>query len=344
MKRKDFTILVKAGMLMTAAILVAVLGWKLLFVFPRQTRLSDDLRYSRDLFRSQYRENGNTVLDAFNPASSDTAIVTSYTNDEIIQTRDFYDEVNFQNAFQKKSTTKIKGFVIAGLVNHHALAQTLIVEFFASLKSINQKIDRVVIISPDHNKAGRGSITTHLRPYATPDGPVYVDTSFVELLVERNLLVVDNGTMFEKEHGVGALVPFIHHEFPSALIVPFAVRGNAMKDELLNFGRALSRLVDQNTIIIISSDMSHYLPTEQALKNDKVTLDWLKTLNFSELAKADDDYLDNGAAMAVLDGVFLEQKIKPTFLSIDHSISTKYGADPSNTTSYITGVWTRPAE
>ncbi len=298
---------------MTAALVAVVLGYE---VFSTKTSL-DSQRFFVDA------SNDNSWKISLSP----------------IQTRNFYDESDFQSACQNKSTTVANGRIIAGLVNHHALAQDLIARFFISLKAAEYSIERVIILSPDHNKAGRAPVSSHLRPYATPDGLAEVDEEFIDRLTANNLVTLENGALFEQEHGLGALVPFLHHEFLSAKIVPLAVRGDAMKDDLRNFGRSIVELLDDKTVIIVSSDMSHYLSEDQALKNDEETLGWLESFNALELVRAADDHLDNGAAMAILDGVFFELNIEPQFTMLDHSISVRYGADPNNTTSYITGFW-----
>ncbi len=238
-----------------------------------------------------------------------------------------------------KSASKIPGRALAGVVNHHVLAADLIAHFFLTLKASQPGIKRFVVISPDHFKQGSSPVSTHDRPYDTPDGMVQIDTSATQVLVMSGSANFENGAMFEREHGVGALMPFLKHEFPAATVVPIAVRGTMDKQRARAFGQELSIIVDDKTFVIISSDMSHYLTEDAALKNDVTTMEKLGELDEKFFILAKDDHIDNGTALVILMGLFDAEKIKPSFQLISHSISSHYGGDKNYTTSYITGVW-----
>jgi len=258
-----------------------------------------------------------------------------------IDTSRFVDAKRFASVWPAAdSLPKVSGKAAAGVVNHHVLAADLIAKLFSALRASSPGIRRFIVISPDHFKAGRGPVSTHDRPYATPAGEVLSDAAAVDRLASSGFATLEDGAMFENEHGVGALAPFIKHEFPDAEIVPLAMDGTMDRAQAQNLGRELAIISDDSTVVIISSDMSHYLPQDTALKNDETTLKKLGELDEKFFATAKDDYIDNGVAMVMLSAYFEANNIKPTFQLIDHSISSRYGGDKSYTTSYITGVWT----
>jgi AmmeMemoRadiSam system protein B len=260
---------------------------------------------------------------------------------EPIDARVFLDAARFRLAWSSSPATSDTpdGRVVAGVVNHHVLASDLLADFFRRLKTAHPDARRIIILSPDHFSAGRASVSTHRRPYATPDGPLFVDATATAALLANGIVSEEDGGMFEKEHGVGALVPFLRHEFPDVSIVPFAVRGTMPREEARAFGRALSGIVDNRTVVVISADMSHYLPETEALANDEETLRRLRSADMGWLGRVGDGFVDNGASFVVLGAVFGEKGMTPTFTPFGHSISTRYGGPRDNTTSYLTGVW-----
>ncbi|MFA6447723.1 MAG: AmmeMemoRadiSam system protein B, partial [Patescibacteria group bacterium] len=192
----------------------------------------------------------------------------------------------------------------------------------------------IIIISPDHFKAGQ-SISTHQLAYSTSAGIVEVDAAKAQLLVADGIWDATDARAFENEHGVGALAPYITREFPKAKIVPIFIRANATHAKLLALVDAMKQIQDKNTFIIISADMSHTLPLEQARVHDVQTEQWLENMDPTILENATDANTDSGPGLFVL-STLLKQ---PKFIQIAHAISSDYVADTKNTTSYIVGFW-----
>ncbi len=229
---------------------------------------------------------------------------------------------------------EIQDYPIAGTVNHHTLAMDLQSRFFKSLKMVRPDIKTFIVISPDHFLAG-ADVSTHAFLYVTQAGTVTSSALPMEGIYEA--LNVD---VFAKEHGVGALAPFIAREFPEAQIVPLFIRPEAGNNVLKDAALAIKELMTENVFIIISSDMSHYLTDKQARINDRITLDWINNNDWQNLGLANDDYTDSKHGFTVLGQLFAEMNIEPGFFLLDYAVSTDYGADKNETTSYINGYYT----
>jgi len=268
----------------------------------------------------------------------------------------FIDPVRFRDT-DRLVAWKYAGYPIAGVVNHHTAAMDLQAKFFKTLKSIRPDIKTFVILSPDHFRRGPGIATGQL-PYATPAGLVTLNFKLV------TDLSVKSGP-FKEEHGVGALAPFIAREFPGAKIVPLFLRGDAPCEQLIALGDELARISSTSTFVIVSSDMSHGLTDAEARKHDKETLSWLASSNWKELENATDANTDSGPAFIVLHELFSKRKTplppfnkgvtedplvkgkaelssrgnKRGFKPLSHALSTDYGGDAKNATSYIVGFW-----
>ncbi len=232
------------------------------------------------------------------------------------------------------------GHVLGGVVNHHVLAVDLLARFWAAIAVARPDATRIVIISPDHYKQGAKPISVHERTYLTDEGSVFIDVTATRLLLKDSNIGEENGAMFENEHGIGALVPFLHHVLPQAQIVPIAIRGNSDVGSVIRLGQELKKIIDPHTLVIVSSDMSHYLDEQTALNNDKTTEGWFKTRDQAAMEKATDRNTDNGLGFAALFEVVRGQNV--SFTRLDHSISTRYNGPKDNTTSYLTGVWSAP--
>jgi len=252
----------------------------------------------------------------------------------------FIDLKQFGRSWSAAESAKaISGQPVAGVVNHHFLAADLMAHFFRALRLSRPGLKRFIIISPDHFRVGGGAISVTDRAYLTPLGAVAVASSSAQALVGHGSATLEDGQMFEHEHGVGALVPFIKHEFPDAELLPIAVRGDLDRTTAKDFGQVLAGIADDSTFILVSSDMSHYLSEAQALGNDKETLARLATFDERFFASAKDDHVDNGVGLIILAGYLEAKGIKPSFRLLDHKISSDYGADRLSTTSYINGFW-----
>jgi AmmeMemoRadiSam system protein B len=118
-------------------------------------------------------------------------------------------------------------------------------------------------------------------------------------------------------------------------IVPLIISGSISQDRAESLSTALTKLKDEHSIVIVSSDMSHYLLEKQALMNDEKTLKALQSNDENFFWAATDDFTDNGKsiwiAMRVLD--------RPTWILQSKNISSRYGGSGAYTTTYLNGFW-----
>ena len=191
-----------------------------------------------------------------------------------------------------------------------------------------------MIISPDHFLAG-DLVSTHGFGYSTPAGEIKSLAFDASGIYQAKDIKI-----FANEHGVGALAPFIAREFPGAMITPVYIRPEATPAQLQKLGQEIAKQVDEQTFVIISSDMSHYLPDREARENDKMTLGWIEDKNWQKLTSVTDDYTDSAQGFVVLQAVFDNLDDDVAFQLLDQAVSTDYGADAKETTSYINGFYT----
>jgi hypothetical protein len=135
-------------------------------------------------------------------------------------------------------------------------------------------IRRVVLLGPVHRVPVRGLALPGVQRFVTPLGEVAVDAQVVAAL--RDLpQVVESPLAHAAEHSIEVHLPFLQRLLDGFALVPLAV-GHATAAEV---AEVLDRLWGgDETLIVISSDLSHYLPYEVARRTDRDTVDRLLAL------------------------------------------------------------------
>ena len=101
-------------------------------------------------------------------------------------------------------------------------------------------------------------------------GEVNIDAVAVARLRENPLVSPSN--LFSHEHGVRALLPFVAHYFPRARIVAVALRRDSQPIQWDSLAQTLAPLLTADTLLLQSTDFSHYLTWHQARQCDQETL------------------------------------------------------------------------
>jgi MEMO1 family protein len=138
---------------------------------------------------------------------------------------------------------------------------------YALLAPARGLIRRVVLLGPTHRVAVRGLALPGVSAFATPLGAVEIDRPAVEALRQLPQVVV-SAEAHALEHSLEVHVPFLQTILDEFTLVPLAV-GHAGQHEV---AEVLDRLWGgPETLIVVSSDLSHYLPYGDAQAVDRAT-------------------------------------------------------------------------
>lgn len=128
---------------------------------------------------------------------------------------------------------------------------------------------RVVLLGPSHRVAFRGLAAPQAQAFDTPLGRVPVDQASVAGLHDLPQLTRDDGP-HAHEHALEVQLPFLQTVLGEFSVVPLVV-GDATPDEV---AQVIERLWGgDETLVVVSSDLSHYLPYAMARTRDRATLD-----------------------------------------------------------------------
>jgi len=133
--------------------------------------------------------------------------------------------------------------------------------------ALDKNIKTVILLGPPHHVPVRGLAAPGADWFQTPPGRVAVDTARVnKLLAER--LAYEDPAAHAPEHSIEVQVPFLQVALGSFKIVPLLVHDIDPQ----NAADAIFPLIDERTVVIASSDLSHYHTSAEAKAIDRRTI------------------------------------------------------------------------
>jgi MEMO1 family protein len=196
-----------------------------------------------------------------------------------------------------------------------------------------KRINRIIMLGPSHfvgfNYAGLTGFTS----WETPLGQIQVDQEFNSKLTDNRHFKI-NDQAHEREHSLEVQIPFIQTIFGSNVkIVPIVLGQNT---NFAKIAKRLSELLDGRTLIITSSDLSHYFTQVQANGIDHSTIDFILSRNSKDI--------QNEADACGLEGILVLNEIaklkgwKPQL--IDYKTSGDITDDKSSVVGYAGIIYT----
>jgi len=161
----------------------------------------------------------------------------------------------------------------AGYVYSGAIAATA----YAALGNVAPHIRRVVLLGPTHHAAVRGLALPGADAFATPLGTVQVDSVAAKIIAHLPQVVISPHA-HAQEHSLEVQIPFLQTVLADFKLLPLAV-GMASAEEVAEVLELLWG--GDETLIVISSDLSHYLPYDTAKRVDGATVHSI--LNMTEV-------------------------------------------------------------
>ena len=138
---------------------------------------------------------------------------------------------------------------------------------YAQVAGLAGRVERVVLLGPAHRVALDGLAYSRAETFLTPLGAIPVDRAALASLADLPQ-VREVEAPFEGEHCLEVQLPFLQMTLGSFRLVPLLV-GDAEGTEV---AEVLERLWGgEETLIVISSDLSHYLSYASARAMDAET-------------------------------------------------------------------------
>lgn len=172
------------------------------------------------------------------------------------------------------------GYAYSGQVAAHAFAQ------------VRGKTDgRVVLLGPLHRLIPGSRLGAFMAPaedaYRTPLGDVPLDRAFLAALGERVPLTPVHG---DEEHALEIELPFLQVALGQFRLVPIMM-GEHITDpgaagRLERFAAALAELWDEDTLIVVSTDLTHAHSYAEVVRTDSALVDLVAAFDVAGLTEA----------------------------------------------------------
>ncbi|RMF54982.1 AmmeMemoRadiSam system protein B [Candidatus Woesearchaeota archaeon] len=223
---------------------------------------------------------------------------------------------------------------------------------FKQLVQHKKDYNTVLILGPSHTSSFDGASIPNATHYETPLGLVKVSDKTKQLLAEP--LFNSYNEAHKKEHSIEIELPFLQYALSNFEIIPVLIGPRTTVDEINSIASTLKKYVDNNTLIVVSSDFTHYGPrygyipfTENVSDNikflDSLAIDRIKAKDAEGFA----EFLsETGATIcgrhAVLALLFMLQGEDITPQLISYDTSGNITGDYKNSVSYVSMVFTEP--
>jgi AmmeMemoRadiSam system protein B len=137
--------------------------------------------------------------------------------------------------------------------------------------------ERVVVLGPNHTGRGVPVSVVAAGGFALPGGAVPIDQELAAAILDEVPGARADREAHRLEHSVEVELPFLRARQARLRFVP-VVLGGLSETEAIAVGEGLARAVARaggDVLVVASSDMSHYLPDDQARAVDRIALEAL---------------------------------------------------------------------
>ena len=163
------------------------------------------------------------------------------------------------------------GYIYSGLTAAHA-AHVLPADKFA----------KVILLGPDHRIGIRNAAICDVAAFETPLGNIKLHQDTAKLLLQPQLfqsLPVSR----DREHSLEVILPFLQRYLVDFRLVPIIVG----QGQVRQLSEALNQIIDGDSLLVISSDLSHFLSYPEAIARDRETIDEILNLKPDKLIRTD---------------------------------------------------------
>lgn len=258
--------------------------------------------------------------------------------------------VFFKNAKKDKEfeklTEKLAGKIIHGIIVPHAgwiysggvagYAYELIKD---SLK--NRVYKKIVMLGPNHTVYTDKAVIDDNDAWETPLGSVKVMKTNI-----KDDDFVYSSTPHQNEHDLEVQVPFLQFIYKKPdnknsickdsefEILPIIIGNLSMKELESIADNLLENYNDEETLFLISTDLSHYQPQETAEKLDKNTIKIIETLDVEKAGK-----MDACGRNPLIVAMFLCKKLGVTPITLKYATSGDVSGDYNAVVGYVSMVF-----
>jgi AmmeMemoRadiSam system protein B len=165
------------------------------------------------------------------------------------------------------------GYVYSGSVAARA---------FASIPVMESQFHRCVIVGPSHFVPFNGIAAPSHAAFATPLGEMPIDDNAVKALTTEARVVIDDA-VHERDHAIEVELPFLQVIFGNLPIVPLLFGFTSARA----VAATIAEVWTDKTLLVVSSDLSHYEDYEAARSHDTRTAEAIEAFDVAAIGPTD---------------------------------------------------------
>lgn len=199
----------------------------------------------------------------------------------------------------------LQGDIVGMVVPHAGYMYSGGVAARAYRQVVDSDVEVVVVISPSHCEYFTEISVYDGYAYSTPLGTLPVDKELAQELVAQSPQIVlsEKGHRFE-EHALEVQLPFLQKTIDKFRFIP-VVMGEHSQDNIRSLANGLAQVLKgKKSLLIASTDLSHFYDDEKANSLDQVVVDDIENFDdaklFRDLQSGECEMCGGGPAIAVM--------------------------------------------
>lgn len=180
----------------------------------------------------------------------------------------------------------------------------------------NRTFKKVIVMGPDHRVGFQNGAISDVSYYETPLGKIPVHSDAKMLLKEHEIFrsVPESD---RSEHSIEVILPFLQYFLHDFECVPIVLGYG----DPVQYADVIKSKLDDNTLLVASSDLSHFLSYETAVQRDAETIRLILENNKDQLKKRDNAACGKIPVM-VLQTIAVEKGWTPVLINYTNSGDT----------------------
>lgn len=164
-----------------------------------------------------------------------------------------------------------------------------------------KKFKRIIILGPAHRVWINGAALPCSEIFETPLGEIKLDKKLMKKIVKKFPWISENEEAHSQEHCIEVQLPFLQETLDDFLLIPLVV-GETKTEQIAELIYQFTK--DEESLIVISTDLSHFHDYDTAKRND------LRTANAIENLELDKIYSEDACGAYTLRGFLSVAKKK----------------------------------
>ncbi|RLI92853.1 MAG: hypothetical protein DRO95_01185 [Candidatus Altiarchaeales archaeon] len=184
--------------------------------------------------------------------------------------------IRIVDSFLRNAKKENLGKIRAIIVPHAGYMYSGQVAAFSYEQIRGEDYERVIILAPSHHHAFYGASIGNFTHYETPLGEVPVSRLADKFLKCKVISSIPEAHL--QEHSIEIQLPFLQRVLGRFEIVPILI-GRLSMEDMEELSNLIMKYLDDKTLIVASSDLSHYHPYDVAVRIDRQCINSIVSLD-----------------------------------------------------------------